>query len=96
MSYFVCIADGMADCLPNAQTYVQASSKRALARAVAEACRAFDREEEARPYRYAFRAPASPAVTNWSQRVRIARHDDRVLDVIGMTESDWLEQEGGE
>jgi len=100
MAYFVCIAIGQDDFMPDSQDYIAASSKRELCAMIASACRIFDAEErEARPrahiYRYKFRAPSSPSVNNWTQRLRISGADNRVLDVIGMTQSEFYREGEG-
>ena len=94
MAYFVCIAIGQGDFSPHRQEYLSAGSTRELRSIVARACRDWEAEERAdnprgKIYRYPFRAPSTPSVTNWSQRLRIGSASDWVLDVIGMTEAEF-------
>jgi hypothetical protein len=98
MRYF-CIAQGMADCTPDRQDYYAAADANEQREIVAAACAEFDREESegqenGEPYRYPFHLPLD-GVNNYSQRLRISRGPDYVLDVIGMT-ADEYEREQGE
>lgn len=80
--------------MADVQEYICASSKRELRAAISQACRDWEANERAnnprgKIYRYPFRTPSSPSVTNWSQRLRNSCASDWVLDVIGMTESEY-------
>lgn len=95
MPYYICIAD----CTPNNQDYYEARNITELRQIVRDACKAFDEELDAywpwpdSAHKYAFKDPYGTHENNWSQRVRIARNSDRVLDVIGMTMADYREQQ---
>lgn len=101
MTYYVCVAIGQADFMPDEQLYIQAETQSELIDAINTECQAFDLifgeggdgGQSADPYRYEFRPPYSPDVNNWSQRLRIAHDSDMVLDVIGMTESEFHKQD---
>lgn len=95
MTHFACIAIGMADCTPNSQTYIEAATALELATLVSDACHEWDEEEEQSGYCYSFRNPGE-GESNYSQRLRIARDRDWVLDVIGMTEADFRHESEGE
>lgn len=94
--FYACIAIGQADYLPDEQIYVSAPDPYALGVAIGRHLLAFDDEEAeagSRPaYRHAFRQPRNEYETNWSQRLRISRDGDRVVDVIGMTAAEYAEQ----
>lgn len=96
--YYACFADGMADFMPNEQTYFEADTVAELLAAIADECDAFDADENSTPYKHdlpptaiaVLNSEGSADSLNW--RVRISRDTDRVLDVIGMTEADYEEQ----
>ncbi len=96
MAYYVCIAIGMAGCQPDDRIYISANSGAELLEAVTLHTSEFDGvwcwggegEQSGDPYRHAFRMPRE-GENNWSQRLRIARDADMVLDVIGMTEEEY-------
>jgi hypothetical protein len=97
MTFYICIAIGQADCSPVSQEYFSAESVGELCDIVATSCGDWDDnhtmgEDDLGHYSYDFRAPSNDAVTNWSQRLRIAKHSDWSLDVIGMTDSDFRDQ----
>lgn len=97
MPYYVCIAHGLADCTPDSQEYHECSTKRELETTVRKAVREFEREEiegqdNESPYVHEFRAPADTSVTNWSQRLCIARNSDYVMDVIGMSADEYYRE----
>lgn len=101
MAYFVCIAIGQADFLPDNQLYIEANSIGELVAAIGGELAAFDSTfglggeagQSAEPYRHAFRPPSNPDVTNYSQRLRIAHDSDMVLDVIGMNEAEFYREQ---
>ena len=98
MAYYVCIAIGATAFLaaPDNQIYISAGSGAELLEAIAVHTSEFDDvwceggegEQSGPPHRHAFRMP-SEGENNWSQRLRIARDADMVLDVIGMTEEEY-------
>lgn len=96
--FYVCIMTGMAACAPDDAQYVSAETAEELSALVEQARTEFIAEEladgYAEPYLHDFRAPSSAMVTNWQQRIAIGRDHDRVLDVQGMTEDNWLTQTG--
>lgn len=103
MTHYVCIAIGKADCLPDDQIYVSADSDTELREAITTHLDEFDSvwceegegEQSGPPRRYDFRMP-SLGENNWSQRLRIARDADMVLDVIGMTEDEFRREMGAD
>lgn len=102
MTHYACIAHGMADYMPNDQSYIQADTAEELARLVADACRAWedglpepDETQGDEFYSYAFRHPRE-GENNYSQRLRIHASTDWVLDVIGMTADEYEREAGGE
>lgn len=96
--FYVCIMTGMASCAPDDAQYISAETAEELTEQVEQARTEFIAEELGdgfpEPHLYDFRAPSSALVTNWQQRLCIGKDHDRVLDVIGMTEDDWLKQIG--
>jgi hypothetical protein len=97
MAFFICIAIGHADFLPVSQDYFSAESVDELHDIVANACAEWGDShtmggDDLGHYSHDFRAPSRDNVTNWSQRLRIAKHSDWSLDVIGMCEADYMEQ----
>lgn len=88
MAYYVCIAVGMADFMPDTQEYHFAENEMELRAIINDACVEFDSQEDSAPYTYDFRMPRE-GQTNYSQRLRIAKDTGRVLDVIGMTQEEF-------
>lgn len=90
MTHFVCIAIGQADFLPDAQDYFAAETAQELQDIIANACRDWESQLEGESfYAYDFRMPRD-GENNYSQRLRISAGDrDFVLDVIGMTQSEY-------
>ena len=95
--FHVCFAIGMADFMPDEQHYHSAADMSELL----EMCMTFIREfQSENPGAYVHFLPTSARVTlmragdasslNW--RLAIAWDSDRVLDVIGMTESEWFQE----
>lgn len=98
MPHFFCIAIGDADFMPNEQTYYQAGDDAEFREIIAAACAEWEKQREDAAsdefYAYELRVPQE-GENNYSQRLRIAEGGGDVLDVIGMTESDW-ERESAE
>jgi hypothetical protein len=101
MTYYFCIAEGMADCTPNTQDFYAVETRSEFEHTVKAACEfweaALPEADETRGdefYAYEFRLPRE-GEDNYSQRLRIAASDDFVLDIIGMTESDYQREMGG-
>jgi hypothetical protein len=100
---FICIADGMADYLPNSQEYHHCGSVEDLRELLRDAVEGFRAEYPigSDPYvhwlmdhHYDMISERGASSLNW--RLCIARHEDRVLDVIGMTEEEFEQQACGE
>lgn len=100
MPYYFCIAEGMADFTPTTQDFYCVQSESEFRHTVQAAC---DFWESSLPdpddtrgdefYAHEFRMPRE-GENNYSQRLRISASDDFVLDVIGMTESDYQREMG--
>lgn len=92
MSIHVCFAQGMADCLPNSQSYVTLGSADELAKYVAHAQKAFELEHEDGAH---IHTPPKSFYSQWesgaqgSFRIAIAAETDEVIDLIVMTEDDF-------
>lgn len=100
MAHYFCIAEGMADFSPTTQEFYAAETESEFREIVKAACEAWENNlpdaDETRGdefYAYEFRMPRE-GENNYSQRLRIAASDDFVLDVIGMTESDYQREMG--
>jgi hypothetical protein len=98
---FICIADGMADYLPNSQEYHHCESVDDLRELLRETVEAFNADYDEpqivydlSEHHFAMIRERGASSLNW--RLCIARHEDRVLDVIGMTEDEFEQQAGGE
>ena len=95
MTYYACIAIGMADYMPDQQHYITADNPREFATQIAQhvgdALDEFD-EHCGGYYRHPFRMPR-PGQDNWAQRVLIGKDRDLVLDIIGMTADEWHAQQ---
>lgn len=98
--YHFCFAIGMADFMPDEQFYHSADSVLELREIALTLMKGFRDDQDA----YLYPLPSSVANTlfnspdasmlNW--RLAIAKDTDRTLDLIGMTEADWLQQIEGE
>jgi hypothetical protein len=94
--YHFCFAIGMADFMPDEQYYHSADSVLELREIALTFMKGFRDEQDA----YLYPLPSSVANTlfnspnasmlNW--RLAIAKDTDRTLDLIGMTEAEWLQQ----
>ena len=100
MAHYFCISEGMADFTPTTQNYYSAENETEFREIIKSACEAWENNlpdaDESRGdefYAYEFRMPRE-GENNYSQRLRIAASDDFVLDVIGMTESDYQREMG--
>lgn len=98
MIYF-CIADGMADCLPNSQDYFSCENVAEMREVLDSAIADFTESESETPYLHMLSshhwqmiADRGASSVNW--RLCVARAHDRVLDVIGMTEGEYLRESG--
>lgn len=100
MTHYICIVTGAADFLPDSQEYHACETSQELAETIAAACNAFDDAEREKgsvgAHAYDFRMPRE-GENNYSQRIRVSRTEDYVLDVIGMTADEYArEAECGE
>jgi len=102
MTHYFCIATGMADFSPATQDYYSADSEEEFREIVKAACASWETNlpeaDDTRGdefYSYEFKMPRD-GENNYSQRLRIDASSDYVLDVIGMTESDYAREAEGE
>jgi hypothetical protein len=96
---FICIADGMADFLPNSQEYHHCESVADLRELLRESVESFSADYSASdsPYTHlmpdhVFDAIGERGASSVNWRLCVARNEDRVLDVIGMTEDEFNAQ----
>ncbi len=95
MTYYFCIATGMADCTPIDQQFHSAADGAEMREIIALECAEWEKSlpspDSTRGdefYAHEFRIPRE-GEDNWSQRLRISASEDYVLDVIGMTQADF-------
>lgn len=93
---YFCIADGMADFMPNMQDYHHCSNISEAREVIRLAVESFASEYSASEAPYFHVVPdhvwqimedRGASSVNW--RLCIARNEDRVLDVIGMTQEEY-------
>lgn len=97
---YFCLADGMADCLPNSQEYHACSDAAEMREVIDSAIAEFTESEGATPHLHMIPAHvwqmlAERGASSLNWRLCVAREGDRVLDIIGMTESEY-ERESAE
>jgi hypothetical protein len=100
--FFFCIAIGQADFMPDDQRYHAVETETEFRDIVKNACDQWERDlpeaDETQGdeyYVHEFHMPRE-GEGNYSQRLRIAASTDWSLDVIGMTESEYLREFEGE
>lgn len=91
--FYACIAIGMADCLPDERIYISGNLREfasLIASNIGDKLEEFE-EDCGGYYRHSFHMPRE-GQDNYTQRILIGKDCDRVLDVIGMTESEFFAQ----
>lgn len=93
---YVCFADGMADYHPNSQEYESFSNIEEMREAIRARVESFNADYSAEEYPYNYVIPehvysmmADRGASSLNWRLCNARNEDRVLDVIGMTEEEF-------
>lgn len=85
--FYACVAIGMADCTPTVQNYISGVTQEEFAEELLQVTQEWDAENP-HHHVYAFRMPRR-GEDNYSQRIRVAKEEDYVVDVIGMNGDDW-------